>query len=89
MTRRPRAGRSAYGAALMKAIEAFTPNDQRLFDDPVVIDLLPAPRPKPNILPDLTRARREHAPTSPWRNRTQGRRNGCPSMRLSVGTPFS
>jgi methyltransferase (TIGR00027 family) len=27
----------------MKAIEGFTPNDQRLFDDPVVIDLLPAP----------------------------------------------
>lgn len=43
MTRRPRAGRSAYGAAVMKTIEGFTPNDQRLFDDPVVIDLLPAP----------------------------------------------
>lgn len=26
----------------MKAIEGFTPNEQRLFEDPVVIDLLPA-----------------------------------------------
>jgi methyltransferase (TIGR00027 family) len=43
MPQKSRAGRSAYGAAMMKAIEGFTPDDQRLFDDPVVLDLLPAP----------------------------------------------
>src|SRR5690348_7110314 len=43
MAQRSRAGRSAYGAAMMKAIEGFIPEDQRLFDDPVIIDLLPAP----------------------------------------------
>jgi methyltransferase (TIGR00027 family) len=36
-----KAGRTAYGAALMKATEAFLPSAQRLFDDKIVIDFLP------------------------------------------------
>ena len=34
-------GRSAYGAAAMRAMEAFVPPHQRLFEDQVVLDLLP------------------------------------------------
>ncbi|MGC1463344.1 MAG: SAM-dependent methyltransferase [Terracidiphilus sp.] len=34
--------RSAYGVAMMRAMEAFVPKEQRLFDDPVVLELLPA-----------------------------------------------
>ena len=36
-------GRSAYGAAAVRAIEVYTPKNQRLFDDALVIDLLPRP----------------------------------------------
>jgi methyltransferase (TIGR00027 family) len=36
-----KAGRTAYGAALMKATEAFLPAPQRLFDDKIVADFLP------------------------------------------------
>lgn len=38
-----KAGRSAYGAASMRAMEAFVPPAQRLFEDQVVLDLLSAP----------------------------------------------
>ena len=34
---------TATGAAVMKAIEAYTPDAQRLFEDPIVACLLPAP----------------------------------------------
>ena len=34
-------GRSADGAAMMRAIEAFVPAQQRLFDDPLILHLLP------------------------------------------------
>lgn len=37
------AGRSAYGAASMKATEAFAPATQRLFEDKIVMDFLPRP----------------------------------------------
>jgi hypothetical protein len=37
------AGRSAYGAASMKATEAFVPAPQRLFEDKIVMDFLPRP----------------------------------------------
>jgi len=43
MTRTSAAGRSAYGAALMKATEMFVPRGRRLFEDAVLIDFLPAP----------------------------------------------
>ncbi|HYA18670.1 MAG TPA: class I SAM-dependent methyltransferase, partial [Bryobacteraceae bacterium] len=36
-----RRGRSAYGAGMVRAMERFEPADQRLFDDPVILDLLP------------------------------------------------
>jgi methyltransferase (TIGR00027 family) len=34
---------TATGAAVMKALEAYTPDGQRLFDDPIILRLLPAP----------------------------------------------
>jgi O-methyltransferase involved in polyketide biosynthesis len=34
---------TATGAAAMKSIEAYTPTSQRLFDDPILARLLPAP----------------------------------------------
>jgi methyltransferase (TIGR00027 family) len=37
------AGRSAYGAASMKATEVFVPERQRLFEDEIVMDFLPRP----------------------------------------------
>jgi methyltransferase (TIGR00027 family) len=43
MKRNAEAGRSAYGAASMKATEAFVPAPQRLFEDKIVMDLLPWP----------------------------------------------
>src|SRR5262249_44714845 len=36
-------GRSAYGAASMRAMEAFVPAPQQLFEDQIVVDFLPAP----------------------------------------------
>jgi methyltransferase (TIGR00027 family) len=35
-------GRSAYGISMMRAMEAFVPKEQRLFDDPFILELLPA-----------------------------------------------
>jgi Leucine carboxyl methyltransferase len=43
MTQKPNAGRSAYGAAMMKALESFLPTGQRLFDDTLVLEFLPRP----------------------------------------------
>ena len=43
MKRNAEAGRSAYGAASMKATEAFVPAPQRLFEDKIVMDFLPRP----------------------------------------------
>ncbi len=37
------AGRSAYGAAMVRATEMFAPAEQRLFEDDIVIDFLPSP----------------------------------------------
>jgi len=37
------AGRSAYGAAMVRATERFVPVDHRLFEDDIVIDFLPWP----------------------------------------------
>src|ERR1700677_2679858 len=34
-------GRSAYGVAMMRAMEACVPKEQRLFEDPIVLELLP------------------------------------------------
>lgn len=37
-----KAGRSAYGAAAMKAMEAFVPATHRLFEDTIVLEFLPS-----------------------------------------------
>ncbi len=37
----PKAGNTAYGATFMKAIEAFVPAEQRLFEDTITLQLLP------------------------------------------------
>lgn len=42
MKSRSRAGRSAYGAASVRAMEIFVPPSQRLFEDEIVLALLPA-----------------------------------------------
>jgi methyltransferase (TIGR00027 family) len=42
MTRRSK-GRSAYGAAMMKTLESHVPSAERLFDDPMIAEFLPAP----------------------------------------------
>ena len=42
-TQKRRAAGTASGAAMMKALEVYTPAGERLFDDPVVGRLLPAP----------------------------------------------
>jgi len=42
MAKQPSAGRTAYGAAIIKASESFTPPGKRLFEDPLIIDFLPA-----------------------------------------------
>ena len=42
MASETQAGRTAYGAASIRAAEMFLPKEQRLFDDPLVIHLLPA-----------------------------------------------
>lgn len=41
MKGRANAGRSAIGAASMRAMEAFVPPPQRLFEDQIILDLLP------------------------------------------------
>jgi methyltransferase (TIGR00027 family) len=41
MSTHSKAGRSAYGAAAARAMEMFEPPNSRLFDDKLVIDLLP------------------------------------------------
>jgi methyltransferase (TIGR00027 family) len=43
MANRKAAGRTAYGAAAIRATEMFLPEKLRLFDDPLVINLLPTP----------------------------------------------
>jgi methyltransferase (TIGR00027 family) len=43
MPSRNAAGRTAYGAASIRASETFLPEKLRLFDDPLVTQLLPAP----------------------------------------------
>lgn len=43
MPSRDAAGRTAYGAASIRASEMFLPEKVRLFDDPLVIQLLPSP----------------------------------------------
>jgi methyltransferase (TIGR00027 family) len=42
MPKQSSAGRSAYGAASIKATEAFVSRAQRLFDDTLILDFLPA-----------------------------------------------
>jgi methyltransferase (TIGR00027 family) len=42
MIKQRRKGRSAYGAAMMKALEAHVPSAERLFDDSLVGRFLPA-----------------------------------------------
>ena len=43
MSKSKRRTSTATGAAVMKAIEAYTPDARRLFEDPIVARLLPAP----------------------------------------------
>jgi methyltransferase (TIGR00027 family) len=43
MAAKPAAGRSAHGAAMMKATELFVPRELRLFEDALLVDLLPWP----------------------------------------------
>jgi len=42
MAAKTNAGRTAYGAAAIRASEAFVPERQRLFDDPLILSFLPA-----------------------------------------------
>jgi methyltransferase (TIGR00027 family) len=42
MASKTSAGRTAYGAAAIRAAEMFVPEPQRLFDDPLILSFLPA-----------------------------------------------